>query len=55
VQDERSRATDAVQRKASASSLGDGARADPPGGRIEVAEGQQVDAGAGLVVVEAMK
>ena len=57
VQDERSRATDAVSGKSERVVAGGTVRAPMPGlvVRIEVAEGQQVDAGAGLVVVEAMK
>lgn len=57
VQDERSRGMEAVGAK-SQRVAGDGTvRAPMPGlvVRIEVAEGQEVDAGAGLVVVEAMK
>ena len=57
VQDERSRATEAVSGKGQRVVAGGTVRAPMPGlvVRIEVAEGQQVDAGAGLVVVEAMK
>jgi len=56
VQDERARGTEAAGGKDQRG--GDGTvRAPMPGlvVRIEVAEGQQVDAGTGLVVVEAMK
>ena len=57
VQDERSRATQVVSGKGQPVVAGGTVRAPMPGlvVRIEVAEGQQVDAGAGLVVVEAMK
>jgi len=58
VQDERSRGSEAVGAKGQpAAGSGGTVRAPMPGlvVRIEVAEGQQVDAGAGLVVVEAMK
>jgi len=57
VQDERSREIEAVSGKDQPVVAGGTVRAPMPGlvVRIEVAEGQQVDAGAGLVVVEAMK
>ena len=57
VQDERSREMAAVSGKTQPSAGGGTVHAPMPGlvVRIEVAEGQQVDAGAGLVVVEAMK
>ena len=57
VQDEQSRATEALGGKGQPVAAGGTVRAPMPGlvVRIEVAEGQQVDAGAGLVVVEAMK
>ena len=57
VQDERSRGIGAVDAPAQPSGGGGTVRAPMPGlvVRIEVAEGQQVDAGTGLVVVEAMK
>ena len=58
VQDQRSSGSEAVGRKSQPAPPGGGTvRAPMPGlvVRIEVAEGQQVDAGAGLVVVEAMK
>jgi biotin carboxyl carrier protein len=57
VQDERSREIAAVSGKGQPAVGGGTVRAPMPGlvVRIEVAEGQQVDAGAGLVVVEAMK
>jgi len=57
VQDERSRGIEAVSAKGQPAAGGGTVRAPMPGlvVRIEVAEGQQVDAGAGLVVVEAMK
>jgi len=57
VQDERTRAIEAVSGKGQPAAGGGTVRAPMPGlvVRIEVAEGQQVDAGAGLVVVEAMK
>ena len=56
VQDERSRGIEASG-KGQPVLAGGTVRAPMPGlvVRIEVAEGQQVDAGAGLVVVEAMK
>ncbi len=57
VQDERSRRIEAASGKGKRSGGGGTVRAPMPGlvVRIEVAEGQRVDAGAGLVVVEAMK
>ena len=57
VQDERTRAIEAVSGTGQHAAGGGTVRAPMPGlvVRIEVAEGQQVDAGAGLVVVEAMK
>src|SRR5256885_5132548 len=57
VQDERSRGIEAASGKSKRSGGGGTVRAPMPGlvVRIEVAEGQRVDAGAGLVVVEAMK
>jgi len=57
VQDEPSRGIEAVSGKGQPAAAGGTVRAPMPGlvVRIEVAEGQQVDAGAGLVVVEAMK
>ncbi len=57
VQDERSRGIEAVSATSQPTADGGTVRAPMPGlvVRIEVAEGQQVDAGAGLVVVEAMK
>ena len=57
VQDERTRAIEAVSGTGQPAAGGGTVRAPMPGlvVRIEVAEGQQVDAGAGLVVVEAMK
>ena len=57
VRDERSRGIEAVSRQGQPAVGGGTVRAPMPGlvVRIEVAEGQQVDAGAGLVVVEAMK
>ena len=57
VQDERSRGIEAASGKSQQSGGGGTVRAPMPGlvVRIEVAEGQRVDAGAGLVVVEAMK
>jgi len=57
VQDERSREMAAVSGKTQPSAGGGTVHAPMPGlvVRIEVAEGQRVDAGAGLVVVEAMK
>src|SRR6266576_1039104 len=57
VQDERSRGIEAGSGKNKWSGGGGTVRAPMPGlvVRIEVAEGQRVDAGAGLVVVEAMK
>jgi biotin carboxyl carrier protein len=57
VQDERSREIAAVSGKTQPGAGGGTVHAPMPGlvVRIEVAEGQQVDAGAGLVVVEAMK
>ena len=57
VQDERSRGLEAVSGKTQPAARGGTVHAPMPGlvVRIEVAEGQQVDAGAGLVVVEAMK
>ncbi len=56
VRDEGSRGIEAVGGKGQRAGEGT-VRAPMPGlvVRIEVAEGQQVDAGAGLVVVEAMK
>src|ERR1041385_2421797 len=57
VQDERSRGIEAASSKGKRAGGGGTVRAPMPGlvVRIEVAEGQRVDAGAGLVVVEAMK
>jgi len=57
VQDERTRGIEAVSGTGQHAAGGGTVRAPMPGlvVRIEVAEGQQVDAGAGLVVVEAMK
>ena len=57
VQDDRSRGIEGVSGKGQPAAGGGTVRAPMPGlvVRIEVAEGQQVDAGAGLVVVEAMK
>jgi biotin carboxyl carrier protein len=57
VQDERTRAAAALAVKGPEVAGGATVHAPMPGlvVRIEVAEGQQVDAGAGLVVVEAMK
>src|SRR5207244_7994430 len=57
VQDERSRGIEAGSGKNKWSGGGSKVRAPMPGavGRIEVAEGQREAAGAGLVVVEAMK
>ena len=57
VQDERGRGIEAVSGQGQPAVGGGTVRAPMPGlvVRIEVAEGQQVDAGAGLVVVEAMK
>jgi biotin carboxyl carrier protein len=57
VQDDRSREIAPVSAKGQPAPGGGTVRAPMPGlvVRIEVAEGQQVDAGAGLVVVEAMK
>jgi len=57
VQDERSRGIEAASGKSKRAGGGGTVRAPMPGlvVRIEVAEGQRVDAGAGLVVVEAMK
>jgi len=57
VQDERSREIEAASGKSKRAGGGGTVRAPMPGlvVRIEVAEGQRVDAGAGLVVVEAMK
>ncbi len=57
VQDERSRGIEAASGTSERSGGGGTVRAPMPGlvVRIEVAEGQRVDAGAGLVVVEAMK
>ena len=59
VQDERTRGAQALAGKGRVVGGGGGGtvHAPMPGlvVRIEVAEGQQVDAGAGLVVVEAMK
>src|SRR2546430_2016416 len=57
VQDERSRGIEAGSGKNKWSGGGGTVRAPMPGlvVRIEVAEGQRVDAGAGLVGVEAMK
>jgi len=56
VQDERSRGSKPAREQDQRAADGT-VRAPMPGlvVRIEVAEGQQVDAGAGLVVVEAMK
>jgi len=57
VEDERDRAKPPQGRTAGAVAAGGTVRAPMPGLvlRVEVAEGQTVDAGAGLVVVEAMK
>ena len=57
VQDERTRGAEAPAGKGRGAGGSGTVRAPMPGlvVRIEVAEGQQVDAGAGLVVVEAMK
>jgi len=57
VQDERTRAIEAGTAPGRRVSGGGTVRAPMPGlvVRIEVAEGQEVDAGTGLVVVEAMK
>jgi biotin carboxyl carrier protein len=57
VQDERTRGIEALTGKGQRATGGGTVRAPMPGlvVRIEVAEGQRVDAGAGLVVVEAMK
>jgi biotin carboxyl carrier protein len=57
VQDERSRGIQSLAGKGPQATGGGTVRAPMPGlvVRIEVAEGQEVDAGAGLVVVEAMK
>ena len=59
VQDEQSRETEAVAAAAPGAGAAGPAvvRAPMPGMvvRVEVADGQRVDAGAGLVVVEAMK
>ena len=58
VQDERTRETLALAGAAAPDAVGPAVvRAPMPGlvVRVEVADGQQVDAGAGLVVVEAMK
>ena len=57
VQDQRSSRREAIGRKSQPAPGGGTVRAPMPGlvVRIQVAEGQQVDAGAGLVVVEAMK
>ncbi len=57
VQDQRSSRNETVGAKSRPAPGGGTVRAPMPGlvVRIEVAEGQQVDAGAGLVVVEAMK
>jgi biotin carboxyl carrier protein len=57
VQDQRESRSEAVGTKSQPAPGGGTVRAPMPGlvVRIEVAEGQQVDAGAGLVVVEAMK
>src|SRR2546429_7461398 len=57
VEDERDRATPPQGRTGGAVAGGGTVRAPMPGLvlRVEVAEGQRVDAGAGLVVVEAMK
>jgi biotin carboxyl carrier protein len=57
VQDERTRGIEALTGKGQRAAGGGTVRAPMPGlvVRIEVAEGQQVDLGARLVVVEAMK
>ena len=57
VQDQRESRSEAVGTKSQSAPGGGTVRAPMPGlvVRIEVAEGQQVAAGAGLVVVEAMK
>jgi len=57
VHDERSRGIEAASGKGGRAAAGGTVHAPMPGlvVRIEVAEGQRVDAGAGLVVVEAMK
>src|SRR5256712_12652621 len=57
VQDERSRGIEAASGKSKRSGGGGTVRAPMPGlvVRIEVAEGQRVDAGAGLVVGGAME
>jgi len=57
VEDERDRAKPPRSRTGGAVAGGGTVRAPMPGLvlRVEVAEGQRVDAGAGLVVVEAMK
>jgi biotin carboxyl carrier protein len=57
VQDERTRGIQSLSGKGQPAPGGGTVRAPMPGlvVRIEVAEGQEVDAGAGLVVVEAMK
>ena len=57
LREERSRGIEAVSGQGRPAVGGGTVRAPMPGlvVRIEVAEGQQVDAGAGLVVVEAMK
>ncbi len=57
VQDEQSRETEAVAAAAPGAAGPAVVRAPMPGlvVRVEVADGQQVEAGAGLVVVEAMK
>ena len=57
VRDQGSGRSEAVGTKSQPAPGGGTVRAPMPGlvVRIEVAEGQQVDAGAGLVVVEAMK
>ena len=58
VRDERTRETDAPEGGAAPATTGPVVvRAPMPGlvVRVEVADGQRVDAGAGLVVVEAMK
>jgi len=57
VRGERTRGMETASGKGQGGAGGGTVRAPMPGlvVRIEVAEGQQVDAGAGLVVVEAMK
>ena len=57
VQDERTREIEALTRTAPGAAGPAVVRAPMPGlvVRVEVADGQRVDAGAGLVVVEAMK